>query len=63
MCSKMLLSTNNLEERGDMKLFYLDQFPITFIILSTGTILSITFDVLLSKRSFYEQSVLFLFCL
>jgi len=62
MCSKMLLPTNNLEESGDMKLFYFDQFPITFIILSIGTILSITFDVLLLKRSFYKQSVLFLFC-
>lgn len=63
ICSKMLLPTNKEEERIDMKAFYYNQFPVIFLFVAIGIVLSILFNVLLLNRAVIEQSVLLAFLL
>lgn len=61
VCSKMLLPTNELEERIDMKKFYFSQFQIIFLFISISIVLSIAFNLIILKRTFSEQIVLIVF--
>jgi hypothetical protein len=63
ICSKMLLPTNKEEERIDMKAFYYNQFPVIFLFVAIGIVLSILFNVLLLNRGIIEQSLLLTFLL
>jgi hypothetical protein len=61
ICSKMLLPTNDLEEKTDMKKFYFSQFQIIFIFVSLSIVLSVLFNIFILNRPFYEQTILLLF--
>jgi hypothetical protein len=53
--AKMLLPTNQSEERYHMKLFYFSQFRILFFIVSLAIIVSILFNLFLLKNSIQDQ--------
>ena len=53
--AKMLLPTNESEERYNMKLFYMSQYRIIFFIVSLAIIVSILFNLILLKNSFQDQ--------
>ena len=59
--AKMLLPTNNEEERFDMKVFYFSQFPIIFLLISLSILLSILFNILFLKASIVQQIPLLVF--
>lgn len=59
--AKMLLPTNDSEEKLNMKHFYLSQFPIIFLLMAINILLSISFNIILLKRDFTEQALLILF--
>lgn len=61
ICSKMLLPTNDLEEKTNMKKFYYSQFQIIFIFVSLSIVLSVLFNIFILNRPFYEQTILLLF--
>lgn len=61
--AKMLLPTNDSEERYSMKMFYQSQFPIIFILMAISIFLSIMFNIILLNRNLVEQSMLILFLL
>jgi hypothetical protein len=59
--AKMLLPSNEREERQDMKFFYKSQYPIIFFIVSIGVVISILFNVYLLKKSMLQQVHLVIF--
>lgn len=59
--AKLLLPTNESEEKTNMKLFYKNQFPVIFFIVAISISLSILFNVFLLKKSILEQVPLLLF--
>jgi len=61
ICSKMLLPTNDLEEKFDMKKFYFSQFQVIFLFISISIVLSIIFNIYILERPFYEQIILIIF--
>lgn len=61
IAAKMLLPTNNEEERFDMKLFYFSQFPMIFLLISISILLSILFNLFFLKASVLQQLPLLVF--
>ncbi len=59
--AKMLLPTNENEERFDMKRFYKNQYPLLFNIVSLSIIISILFNIYFLKKPFVQQTPLVLF--
>lgn len=59
--AKMLLPTNELEERNDMKLFYKSQYPLIFIIVGISIFMSILFNYFFLRQSLFQQIPLVLF--
>ncbi len=50
VAAKMLLPTNEEEERFDMKVFYFSQFPMIFLLISISILLSILFNIFFLKH-------------
>lgn len=61
IAAKMLLPTNNEEERFDMKVFYFSQFPMIFLLISLSILLSILFNLFFLKASLFQQIPLLVF--
>jgi len=61
MVAKMLLPTNESEERNDMKSFYFSQYPILFLITSLSIISSLVFNYYFLHVTALQQVPLFLF--
>jgi len=59
--AKMLLPTNENEERFDMKRFYKSQYPLLFNIVSLSIIISMLFNVYFLKKPFLQQTPLMFF--
>jgi hypothetical protein len=58
--SKMILPTNESEEKCQMKTFYFSQFRITFFMIAISAFLSLLFNVYLLNKSYTEQIPIFL---
>jgi hypothetical protein len=58
--SKMILPTNDSEEKHDMKTFYSSQYRITFFMIAISALLSLLFNVYLLNKSYSEQIAIFL---
>jgi hypothetical protein len=56
-CAKMLLPTNDNEERYNMKLFYFSQFNVIFMLVAASAIVSIIFNLYMLRRPLTEQLV------
>ena len=61
IAAKMLLPTNDEEERFNMKIFYQTQFPMIFSVISVSIVLSILFIVLFLNKDFIQQIPLLIF--
>lgn len=61
MAAKILLPTNDNEERFDMKKYYFSQFIVFFSIISISILLSISFNLFFLQKSIGQQSLLILF--
>jgi hypothetical protein len=61
VAAKMLLPTNDEEERYDMKHFYYAQFPMIFLLISISIILSIAFNMIFLAKGWGQQAPLMLF--
>ena len=59
--AKMLLPTNEREERDDMKLFYKSQYPLIFIIVAISIFISILFNYIFLMESLLQQIQLLIF--
>lgn len=59
--AKLLLPTNESEEKTNMKVFYKNQFPVIFFIVGISIILSMLFNVFLLQKGMTEQLPLLLF--
>jgi len=59
--AKMLLPTNEREERNDMKLFYKSQYPIIFIIVGISIFISILFNYFFLSERLLQQIPLMIF--
>ena len=59
--AKMLLPTNEREERNDMKLFYKSQYPLIFIIVAISIFISILFNYIFLKENLLQQIPLLIF--
>lgn len=59
--AKMLLPTNDEEERLNMKVFYYSQFPIIFLLIGISILLSVLFNVFFLNGNILEQLPLLLF--
>ena len=59
--AKMLLPTNEREERNDMKLFYKSQYPLIFIIVGISIAMSMLFNYFFLKESPLSQIPLLFF--
>lgn len=59
--AKMMMPTNDDEERHNMKTFYQSQFPMIFIIISVSILLSILFNYFFLDKSLIQQIPLALF--
>jgi hypothetical protein len=53
--SKMILPTNESEERFQMKAFYYSQYHITFLMMALSAFLSLLFNVFLLSKNIVEQ--------
>jgi hypothetical protein len=60
-CAKMLLPTNDKEERYNMKLFYFSQFKVIFLLVAASAIVSIIFNLYMLKRPLTEQFIQLVF--
>ncbi len=63
LVAKMLLPTNDKEERHDMQVFYRTQFPIIFYITGFCIFVSIAFNLYFLNDSWWYQLPLALFLL
>lgn len=61
VAAKMLLPTNEEEEKYDMKMFYNNQYSIIFIIIGVSILLSILFNTFFLAKSVLQQAPLLLF--
>ncbi|TAE80794.1 MAG: hypothetical protein EAY81_10200 [Bacteroidetes bacterium] len=61
MCAKVLLPTNRTEESFNMKVYYFSQFRLIYLLIGFSILLSIGFNALLLKISWWEQSALIVF--
>jgi hypothetical protein len=61
IAAKMLLPTNDDEERFDMKIFYQSQFPMIFSVISVSILLSLLFNLLFLNKTFIQQIPLLIF--
>ncbi len=61
IAAKMLLPTNDEEERFDMRVFYQSQFPMIFSVISISILLSILFNILLLNKTIIQQIPLLVF--
>ena len=61
IAAKMLLPTNDEEERFNMKIFYQTQFPMIFSVISVSIVLSILFNVFFLNKDFIQQIPLLIF--
>lgn len=61
IAAKMLLPTNEEEERFNMKIFYQTQFPMIFSVISVSIVLSILFNVFFLNKNFIQQIPLLIF--
>lgn len=61
MIAKMMLPTNEAEEKQDMKSFYFAQFPIMFYITALGILSSLLFNYFFLEVSIWKQTPLLLF--
>jgi hypothetical protein len=59
--AKMLLPSNEREERADMKIFYKSQYPIIFFIVGSSVVISILFNLFLLQKNMLQQLHLILF--
>ena len=59
--AKMLLPTNEREERNDMKLFYKSQYPLLFMIVGISIFISILFNYFFLKENTLLQIPLLIF--
>lgn len=59
--AKMLLPTNESEEKLDMKLFYHNQYPVIFTMVGISIVISVLFNVFLLKKGLAQQISLILF--
>lgn len=59
--AKMLLPTNEREERNDMKLFYKSQYPLLFTIVGISIFISILFNYFFLKEKPLLQIPLLIF--
>lgn len=59
--AKMLLPTNDEEERFDMKVFYYSQFSIIFSLIGLSIFFSVLFNIFFLNAPFLEQVPLLLF--
>lgn len=59
--AKMLLPTNEREERNDMKLFYKTQYPLIFIIVGISIFISILFNYFFLMQDLLQQIPLITF--
>ncbi len=59
--AKMLLPTNEREERNDMKLFYKSQYSLIFIIVAISIFISILFNYIFLMESLLQQIPLLIF--
>jgi hypothetical protein len=55
LCAKMLLPTNETEEREDMKKFYFSQFPVIFILVGISILFSLIFNFTFLGMSVKDQ--------
>lgn len=53
--TKMILPTNESEERYNMKSFYFSQYNITFLMMAVSALLSLLFNVFLLNKNYIEQ--------
>lgn len=63
MAAKMLIPTNNDEEKFDMKVFFLSQFSMIFCIIGISILLSILFNIFFLDKGFLQQIPLMIFFL
>lgn len=61
IAAKMLLPTNDEEERSNMKVFFKSQFPVIFFIIAISILISILFNILLLQKEILQQIPLILF--
>lgn len=61
IAAKMLLPTNDDEERFDMKVFYFSQFPMILLLISISIVLSIVFNICFLDARILQQIPLLLF--
>lgn len=61
IAAKMLLPTNDEEEKQDMKKFYNSQFPMIFSIIAISIFLSVLFNLFFLKKDLWQQTPLLLF--
>lgn len=59
--AKMLLPTNDSEERFSMKIFYKSQYPIIFLIIGISIFISILFNIIFLQKAIYQQILLIAF--
>jgi MFS family permease len=59
--AKMLLPTNEREERNDMKLFYKSQYPLLFIIVGISIFISILFNYFFLNENLFQLIPLIIF--
>jgi hypothetical protein len=59
--AKMLLPTNDAEERYDMKVFYKSQFFLIFLLIGLSILLSILFNAFFLGKAIWQQAHLVLF--
>lgn len=53
--TKMILPTNESEERYNMRSFYFSQYNITFLMMAVSALLSLLFNVFLLNKNYIEQ--------
>lgn len=53
--TKMILPTNESEERYNMRSFYFRQYNITFLMMAVSALLSLLFNVFLLNKNYIEQ--------
>lgn len=61
IAAKMLLPTNEDEERFDMKVFYFSQFPMILLLICISILLSILFNLFFLDAALLEQIPLLIF--
>ncbi|MBI5373506.1 MAG: hypothetical protein HZA79_15890 [Sphingobacteriales bacterium] len=61
--AKLLLPSNEQEEKKDMKQYYMSQYPVLFLLMSCSIFLSVLFNLQLLQQSLAAQVPLVVFFL